>query len=246
MKMMLTGFRALLVCFLLYPVAFADTLSNAGFESGLSPWTSIGSADYQGDVTAGPLTLPPFSGIYQGYTMAGMGATTAVPLYADSGGDLATFANLADISALIPPEEAAEIRGSALGQTFTASVGETLSIRYEFATNSGDFVNGDSGGFILLTGPGGSLIDFYMIGDDDLPGFGWRATDYTDGWYTWEFSTAGEYRLTIGAVDEYDTAATSYMLVDNAGAAPIPEPSTLALLCIGLGALAMSCRRRGN
>ncbi len=46
---MKTALYSLLACLLLFPVAFADTLNNGDFETGLlSPWASIGTAGITG------------------------------------------------------------------------------------------------------------------------------------------------------------------------------------------------------
>jgi hypothetical protein len=237
MRTITPSLTLVLFCLVLNPVVFADPLTNGGFETGLAPWTSIGTAGSTGSVTAGSLTLDPFDGAAQGFAQSGYGLS-AVPLYTDgAGGDLFSFAGLTDPS-ILPPDYAS-FSGSAIRQTFTANAGDVLSMQYNVATNSGEGSQGDPAVLIILASDG--LLDLF-INDADFGVTDWNELGYLP--YTYTFLEGGNFALTVLTVDENDSPVSTYLFVDNAEITAIPEPASFLLLGTGLGVVSLIVYRK--
>jgi hypothetical protein len=210
---------------------------NGSFESGnFSGWLTIGDAS----VKDSSIGSSPTDGIFQALL-------TTASLNGDgnnfSGFDSVPASALEVFLGLAPGTLGTAFEGSAIRQTFTADAGELLRFDYNFLTTEG--ANNDFA-FVSLSGLS-TLADtttgpFVLSGVVLDPIF--LATTQETGFRTFSFTipVTGTYTLGIGVADEADEFNPSGLLIDNAslaqvGPAVVPEPSGLALFCLGSACL---------
>ena len=149
--------------------------------------------------------------------------------------------------------------GSAFKLTITLGVGDVLTFNYQFLTQEDVFLLDDPNtaagyhrdfAFASLS-LGGSLFSYEVLNtaDDalisppDQQPFPFAADPDV---FSFTATQAGTYTLGIGVADATTTDIASGLLVDNIAVAPIPEPSTYALLAGGAFLLVGWRRRRAS
>jgi len=217
-------------------------VTNGGFESGLTGWTSAGNAVALGTVAGTPVVNP--FGSSHGLVSSGDGGVGDVSLTVSA---LASALNLSPgtISAL----GANAFRGSAVSQVLTnVNVGDVLTFSWNFLTNettpslnSNDFSFfslGQTGGLstaVLLANTNSAFTP--IVNGPFSAQTGYQSTQFT-------FTVAGDYTLGFGAMNVPDGFGNSGLLIDQVSITAVPEPTSLA--AVGLGGLLLSLRRRRN
>ena len=219
---------------------------NGGFESGLSGWSTWGDASTQAGAPFGSRQLV--------LTNAGLVAdefdingALVGPFNRSGNAALATGApgGLETLSGFAPgafnPAGDVAYEGSLAQQTFTAAAGDTLNFVWNFGTRDtfADYAFVAINGLVIrLAGSPEALL---TSSGDNLFETGLQSFSYT-------FATAGTQTLTLGVVDVADDTLLSTLFVDQvqltaATTNGVPEPTSAALLLLGLG-LAAKARRR--
>jgi len=217
--------------------AQAVVISNGGFDTGaLAPWTGIGNTSVIGALGG----ISPAGAPNQAFlsNLSGAATTAAVEGFLGlSAGAISAFG-----TANVPNFGSAEI-GSAIKQTgIQFNAGEVLKFDFNFLTNEQTpsffndfaFVSVSNGTDTLLF-----LADTNSAPFSPAPGTGFNEQS---GWhhFTTTIATAGVYTIGFAVIEEGDTIINSGLLIDNV----MPEPTSLALLGLGLAGLAWRMRRR--
>lgn len=121
--------------------------------------------------------------------------------------------------------------GSAIVTDLLVRAGDIFSFNYNFFSN--DAVNADYGFVTVLFGSDPAQV--FKLASAPSP---------ASGFFSYNFATAGSYRVGIGVVDVEDTVASSVLNVSDATLTPIPTPAMLPGL-IGFG-LTMLCKRKSE
>ncbi|MBD2772319.1 hypothetical protein [Iningainema tapete] len=147
------------------------------------------------------------------------------------------------------------IEGSAIGQTFTAQAGQTLSFAWNFLTDESTGSNADPNynDFAFATISNNSENLFFRLADTtgDLTNSSSQNFFAETGFKTFSYTlpTNGEYTLGIGVVDVGERTVISGLFVDRVQAQAVPETSSaVTLLILGMGGVSVlkGSRKRQN
>lgn len=212
---------------------------NGSFESGLAGWDALGDTAALGGFAPAPA---PHGASQLVLTTASMQFADDTPLPAGAlnvsgvdaaaaGGELELFAGVApgafDLDAL---NAVHAFEGSAVRQSFVAQAGAVLSFRWNFL--SADGLLGDFA-FVVIDGQLIRLADASGLAS---PAGAWgRQSGPAD--FSFHVGSTGSHQLVFGVVDVGDYSASSALLVDSVRVSAVPEPASVALMLLGLGAL---------
>jgi PEP-CTERM motif len=208
------------------PAQAVEVLTNGNFDSGLTGWTSYTTAN--GTIAAIPSTPgspQPQSASVVSFNVTGSGASNA--LFLNAG-----VAN--------PPYGTSQ-QGGGVTQTFTTSGG--------LATFSADIaaftrVAGDGGLGLLSVLLDGVVLDSYDFGGANGPITLRSTLDFTTS------LTAGSHTLSLQATRLFaPSAGVRSQYFDNVSldvTAPVPEPSTWAMIILGFAGVGFMAYRRRN
>jgi hypothetical protein len=202
------------------------SIINGSFETGLTGWTTFATASTSATATAGTSSAI--------ITAVNGGATNATALESFAGVTAAALTS-------VKTGQTNFTTGSAIKQVFSAAAGDTFSFDYRTLTNEAipstwDFT------FVVIDGVAQALGDTAINS-----GFSTGVDGYNTAnlWNTFDltFATSGLHTVTFGALQAGDNSVATALLIDNVrGASAVPEPTSIALL--GLGLLGMAAGRR--
>ena len=235
---------------LVLPNAAVAAIINGGFENSFDNWQTLG--DYRIETSAfGSGTVEGNSQAFlstaynevvgvdeNGGEVIGGSAAPAVYITGVAENSLENFLDVSSFFGEGLLEDA--IEGSAIKQTFTAQVGESLSFAWNFLTNEsvGDNSNPDFNDFAFATLSNNSQNLFFRLADTTTNFFA-RDSDSSffeeTGFKSFSFTlpTDGEYTLSVGVVDVGEPTIISGLLVDRVQAVP-ETSSTVSLLILGI------------
>ena len=204
-------------------VALASTSANAqATTDSLAGWNVVGDAVAQG----GTITL----------TTAYLDGDSDQPhnLSGTSAVDIGTIESAAGLAPYALDVSAAEYgtEGSLVGQSFAAAAGQTLSFEWSFGTLETLF---QDHAFAVING------QVFTLATAGAPGAATQSFSYT-------FAQSGTATLSFGVIDTVDYLGVSSLNIGNLRVtAPVPEPSTYAMVLAGLGLIGfVAQRRRGS
>jgi len=206
-------------------------ITNGGFSSGLTGWTTTGDVSVQSGAaflttasTAFDDDAPSLAGAFNSSGNAAV----------DTTGVLDAFSGLG-VGALDPDPSSLifAFEGSALKQTFSVNAGDTLSFDWQLVTNdpAADYA------YVVINGAKTNLALASIASTASTP----FAFESAASLFSQTFATAQSVTLGLGVVDVNDFSGTTALRLDNVTLTPIPEPSTAAF---GLLAAAAMVRRR--
>ncbi|HIK03605.1 MAG TPA: PEP-CTERM sorting domain-containing protein [Trichormus sp. M33_DOE_039] len=191
---------------------------NGSFEDGFNWWTTTG----QTTVEDSSFGVEPADINYQAVLETlqdetGINSSALEEFLELSSGDLTSLG---------------AVEGSAIKQTITVNAGDVLTFSWNFLTDddSGDQNYNDFAFFSLSNvNQLANTYDATILSFSDLA----QQTGYQS--YSYNFTTAGTYTLGFGVVDVGDTTVNSALLVDNVKLTPVPEPTTMLGILMGMG-----------
>ena len=212
--------RRLLAAASLAALALTSNPANAqATTDSLAGWTAIGDAVAQG----GTITL----------TTAYLDGASDQPsnLSGTSAVDIGTLESAAGVAPYALDLSAAEYgtEGSLVGQSFAAVAGQTLSFDWSFGTLETLF---QDHAFVVING------QVFTLATAGAPGAASQSFSYT-------FAQSGTATLAFGVIDTVDYLGVSSLNIGNLQlTAPVPEPSTYAMLLAGLSLIGFLSQRR--
>lgn len=225
------GLRELFAFLLLASTAYADSITNDGFETGnFTGWSTIGDTlvvdasfgtapakgSYQALITNAP---DPLNESKHPQSYSGNNSVIALnslndqlsPFLGLPMGSISTFANA--IGQVIAWE------GSAIKQTFVGSAGNVLTFDWDYLTDEGSNIDF---AFLELDGTLTLLADFSTVHAGSGTPF---ANESGYHIFATTLATSGTHSIGIGVVDSViDPGINSGVLVDNFSVHGVPEP----------------------
>lgn len=231
------------------PRAGADVVQ--GFESGLAGVDSIGDVSVV-DSTYGDAPTEGNSQAllttFTGNDGGGVSGTDAVA--ATGANSVESFLGLTPggNGLVLDPADVA-VGGSALSFSLNVSTESSLNLDYNFLTNEVSTASGGNNDFALLTINDGTNINEYLLANaqvgglvaSNTPNFNLETGYISLGGVT---LAAGSYTVGVTVLDDNYTESPSGLLVDNVTLTAVPEPGSLALGVVALGAIAIALRKR--
>lgn len=247
--------------------AQAATLSNTGFESGLSPWLTIGTVLNPGSVTlTGGATIAPTGGSGQAELGSNSGVGRFSVLNFISGltdiGDLNEFASLSGLTSFengsVDPQT-----GDLEGENFTSgsaikqdnidiTAGMTMSFDFAFATLEATQFFGPLLQGVTPPEPDAAFLfadgAFHLLAKADdfaQPAFGF-GQELSDGYaaFDYTFQNSGPQTIALVMLNYDNSFAASRLFADSIEFAAVPVPAALPLFVAGLVGLGWVGRRR--
>jgi PEP-CTERM motif len=115
--------------------------------------------------------------------------------------------------------------GTLAWQIITLAAGDTLRFNYSFSTQEGTLPPSQKDhAFVVL---GGQVFTLATAVNPPVGTYG----------FVYQAPTAATLRLAFGVVDTTDFIGATSLSISNVSVAPIPEPTSAALLLAGLGLL---------
>jgi len=243
--------------------AQAATLSNSGFESGLSPWLTIGTVLNPGSVTlSGGATIAPTEGSIEDAHQAELGSNSGIGRFSVlsflSGltdiDDLNGFATTSGLTAF--ENGSVNSSGDLVGENFTSgsaikqsgivvAVGEKLSFDFALATQEVSLFIGEpapDAAFLFADGAF-HLLDLATNVSPPALAFGQELSNgYSSFEYT--FQTSGPQTIGLVMFNYNNSFAATRLFADNMEFAAVPLPASLPLFVAGLAGLGLISRRR--
>lgn len=245
----LVAAAALCVAGIAPAMAQSNALTNPNFDQGLASWDAFGDVTVLGANRRAVLSTASVD-----YDDDALGAG-----FNNNSGNAPVDFSFAPSELAGIPVAALDIdpvngpfatEGSAIRQSFAATVGDIVTVTFDWAFLSMDTVPNDFA-FVALndtvvrfadSNGGGSQFEG-AFGDFSLVNWNWT---YGNS-FSYTANTSGVQSLVLGVVDTGDYNLTSELRVDNISVqvTPVPEPQTYAMLLAGLAIMGtMAARRR--
>jgi hypothetical protein len=230
---------ALCVCFA--TLSAQAQITNGGFESGLSGWTTFGDVSTQ--------ALAPEGAAKLFLTTAGLDADESDAAGAPLGPfnasgiaavDVGTPGGLEQLSGnaigSFDAFGAAAFEGSLAQQSFTAQAGDSLSFLWNFGTRETLLDHA----FVVIDGVVTSLSSSTL---PSAPGSGNDLFQTGFQSFSTTFTTSGTHSVAFGVVDMTDFNVRSSLSIDRVQVTAVPEAESWAMGLLGLAGLGFSASR---
>jgi hypothetical protein len=195
--------RKLLIILLLLPIGLFSQITNGGFETDMSGWTTVsGTVSRSGQATIGSWNvLPSGTGMARIQPTGGGSPSTVQTTLGLINNQLSSIPSITNVGAMY--------------QDVVLSAGQSVTIYWNYVSQ--DYAPYDDGTFLSLTGP--STQNFTLLArtqsDAQVPAVqsygstGWKSITITAG-------PAGTYRLGFGAFNWGDSGVDPILFVDDA------------------------------